>query len=82
MKVLLNENVKKNRNIDLAYVSEHCTSFGTKISIWPLLRSGENCMGAASRSLRKSRYLQLVWNISWNFGNTIFVSFRSRHGVK
>ena len=52
-------------------------------SIWSLLRSGENCKGgSASRSLGKARYLQLVRNISWNFGSIIFVSFRSRHNVK
>ena len=37
VKILLNEKIQKNWKIGLAYVSEHCASFRTKISIWPLL---------------------------------------------
>ena len=34
------EQNKNSRKIAFAYVSEHCASFGTKISIWPLLEVG------------------------------------------
>jgi len=37
LKILLNE---KNMKIVVVYVSEQCTSFGIKNSIWPFLRGG------------------------------------------
>ena len=44
MKILLNEKTKKYRKIAFAYVSEHCAAFGTKNSIWPVLRGdGSAC---------------------------------------
>ena len=33
--ILLNEKIKKNWNIDFAYVSEHCASFGIKFNSAP-----------------------------------------------
>ena len=36
---------KKNWKILLPNVSEHPVSFGTKISIWPIMRFGTKCKG-------------------------------------
>ena len=51
MKILLNENIKKNQKNVYAYVSEHCATFGTKtqfghfcsIGVW----GGEGSEGSA-----------------------------------
>ena len=41
MKILLAEKMKKNPKIVSSYIPEHYTSFGTKNSIWTLLKEGQ-----------------------------------------
>ena len=50
--------MQTNRKIVLAYISEHCTSFGTKNYIWPFLRNGLRGSACLSQGITP---LPLLW---------------------
>ena len=71
----LNENLKKSEKC-------FCIRFIAFSIFWDQKLKGQLQGRSASRPLVKARYLQLVRNLPLNFGNIIFISFRSRYDVK
>ena len=62
MKIQLKEIMKKKSENCISYISEHCATFGIKISIWPVFRS------AASLPLEKAPPPPLY---DWNQTNSV-----------
>ena len=66
----------KNRKVVFAYISQHCASFGTKSSIWPLLEVSGLGLHIVLFLVRKYLVLMKSWS------NSVYHSpGNPRHGV-